>query len=157
MLHRRSLGVLASALVVALLAGGCGGSSSDDTATASISKAAFIKKANAICEKSAEKLHTDFLAFYEPGNNSKTPKAESEEYIEKVVRPDFTQQTTEISALGAPDGSEDQVEALVAAVEEGLVKAEAKPTELVTANAELFANAIKLATAYGLDACVSTY
>lgn len=150
--------MLVSALVLALVAVGCGGSSGDDATTSSISKVEFVKGANAICKKGAEKLHTDFLAFSsERSDNPKASPAEYEEYIDRVIAPDLSREVAEMRTLGVPEGGEEQVETMLSAIGEGVENAEAKPTAVITANRALFSNAIKLTTAYGLAACAASY
>jgi hypothetical protein len=157
MFRRRLFALLACALVSALVAAGCG-SDSGDTATASISKAEFVKQANATCEKGREKLHTDYLVFSREKNGQRVPsRAEYEEYIDRVVAPNLNRLGSQISALEVPEGDEDQIEALLAAIDEGLENAEAKPESVLANNAEIFSKAIKLATAYDLAACAETF
>jgi hypothetical protein len=145
------------ALAVVLIVAGCGGGSGDEK-TASISKTEFVRKANALCTKGEEKLHSDFVAFSNEKNNNPTPsRAEYEEFINRVISPNLKREIAELQALGTPQGDEAQVEALLAAVEEGLQNAEEKPELVTVGNSELFAKAIKLATAYGLAACAQSY
>lgn len=149
-----SLGVFAMLLGFA----GCGGGNGDQTTTASIGKAEFVKEANAICVKGEEKLHSDFVAFSNEKNDNPNPsKAEYEEFIDRVIAPNMSRQTAEIRALGVPAGDEVRVDELLSAAEEGLQKAKENPEFVTTRNRELFAKAIKLATAYGLAACAQTY
>jgi hypothetical protein len=145
------------ACALALFAGGCGGAGGSAT-TASISRAEFVKKANAICAKDEERLHADFLAFSEERQNSSVPpRVEGEESINQIIAPAMTREMEELQALGLPKGDEGHIEALFAAVEEGVQKARERPESVITANSEMFGKAIKLATAYGLNVCASLY
>lgn len=159
MLSRRSLVLLIGALAVAVVIVGCGGGGGgSSTATASIGKAEFVKKANAICAKDEKKMHTDFAVFSSEHNDNPTPsRGEYEEFINQVLEPNMTRQINEIRGLGTPAGDEGGAEEIIAAVEEGLQKAKERPEEVTTHNAEIFAKAIQLATAYGLAACAQTY
>jgi hypothetical protein len=149
-----SVGVLAMLLGLA----GCGGGNGDQSTTASISKATFIKDANAVCVKGEEKMHSDFVVFSNEKNDNPNPsKAEYEEFIDRVVAPDSTRLIGEIRALGVPAGDEGRVEGMLAAVEEGLQKAKENPEFVATRTNEIFANATKIATAYGLPACAQLY
>lgn len=150
--------VLAGALTLVLVVTGCGGGSNGGTSTAVLSKVEFVKRANALCAKGQEKLHSDFIAFSTEKNDNPNPsRAEYEEFIDKVVAPNLNREIAELQALGSPKGDEDEVEAMFAAVEEGLQGAEEKPEMVTIGNSKLFAKAIKLAAAYGLTACAQSY
>jgi hypothetical protein len=155
MLSRGFLGPAAVALAAWVLSG-CG--SGDTTTTASLSKAEFVRKANAICAKDAQRMQKDFQAFSSEHNDNPNPsRAEYEEFIAKVIEPNLTHQIRTIRALGSPASDAGTVEEILSAVEEGLRTAGEKPELVTRGNAEIFGKAIKLAATYGLTACAQAY
>lgn len=72
--------------------------------------------------------------------------------IAQVVGPAIKQQGEEIGDLGAPSGDEEQVEAIVAAVEGGADDLEEDPGALLEGKNPLEEGS-KLAKAYGFKSC----
>jgi hypothetical protein len=141
-------GILAVAVVVA----GCG--SSGDAQT-EISRAEFVRQANALCHDTEVRLKAGIarlLAGNEPSNGREVVKAEAE-VGRKVLIPAMEDQAEKIEALGAPNGDAAKVHAIVRATEEGLGKAEKHPERAVKDGTEAFGKANRLARAYGLSAC----
>lgn len=151
-MSKRPIGLIAAVLALGLITGGCGG----DSSTASITKAVFIKKADAACEKGNRRLQADFATYLKSGKAAKASEpteADYSELVATVVAPNLEQEIEEIRALGAPSGDEEQVEAILEAREESIEKAEANP-ELMSGNGdELFTKPRKLAREYGLKVC----
>jgi hypothetical protein len=143
------IALFAGVLLVALVAG-CGSSGSDD----SLTKAEFIKQADAICTKGEKSIEDGAEKFAEENdvNTEKPTKAQQEEVIQQVVAPEIRQQAEEIGDLGAPSGEEDKVEAIVTSVEEGADELESKPAQLIEGKNPLAAGS-KLAKEYGLKVC----
>lgn len=140
----------AVALVVGLVAAGCG----EDSSTASITKAQFVKKANAICAKVGQEVVSDFASYAKENKNLKTPtEADYADLVDAVMTPNIEKEVTELEALGAPSGDEDTVEELIDSRAATIEKAEAEPSLLLNESDELFAESSKLATEYGLDEC----
>jgi maltose-binding protein MalE len=163
-LSKRLIAMLAAVLAVAVVAAGCG-SSSDDTSgssdatdttetTAALSKAEFIKQGDAICTKGNQAIETEANEFAKENNvNTKKPtKAQKEEVIVEVVAPDVRRQAEELAELGAPSGDEAEVEAIVAAVEEGADELEENPSLLIEDKNPLDKGS-KLADSYGMKVC----
>ncbi len=163
------------ALVVALAAVGCGGSSSDtnnsssDSSSAdgggggatSISKAAFIKEADAACASGKKQVEGEYAAYLKKKGikeiNSKVSsnaeaEAQATEVIETIAIPALNEQLDTIKALGVPDG-EEKVSAYLAAVEEGIEEGEGEPLTLFTSAEKVFAKADKLAGEIGFKVC----
>jgi len=163
-------------LAIALIAVGCGGggsgsggsgggSSSDETSSGdeagSLSKAEFIKQADAICKEGSEEVRTEFATYLKEnkikeigeGNES---KAETEGRIEEVIEaaiPTLQQQLDGIRELAAPPADEAQVNAYLEAAEEGIEKGEEDPVELFTATEKVLAKSDKLAKEIGFKVC----
>ena len=171
-MSKRLIIMLAGVMAMAVVAAGCGSSSSssdstsassgDTTAstgdttvtTAALSKAELIKKGDAICTKSNESIESEADEFAKENNvNTKKPtKAQKEEVIAEVVGPTIRKQGEEIAELGAPSGDEADVEAIVAAVEGAADELEESPNLLFEGTNPLSKPA-KLAGSYGFKVC----
>jgi hypothetical protein len=140
-------------LAVALVVTGCGG---DDESSAgpTISKAAFIKKADAICTHGNKRMELAFASFLEEKKNIKHPsKADYEALVGKVLVPNLNQEIKEIRALGAPSGDEDRVDDFLEALEEGIETAERDPKVVISTSNAVFGISSRLAKEYGLEVC----
>jgi hypothetical protein len=149
------IAVLAAATAILFIVAGCGGGDDSSSTSSSITKAQFIKQADAICAKGNKENEAEFEEFAkEKGlSESKEPtKAQQEEAISDIVAPGVQKQIEEIDALGAPEGDEGKVEAMIAAVEEGAGKIEENPASLIEGKNPL-AKGSKLAKEYGLKTC----
>jgi hypothetical protein len=145
---------IAIALAVAALVAGCGGGDSS-TATGSISKAAFIKKVDAVCKKGTERMQRAVVSFLKEHRNVRRPNnGQSEKLVGTVIVPSVRREIKELKALGAPDGDEDRVDAMVSALEEGAETAEDDPKAVVAGSSDVvFGIASRLAGEYGIEAC----
>ena len=115
--------LLVGVALLALVAVGCG-SSDDDTGSteseATLTKAEFVKQANAICKAGNDEIEAAIEEDGEPKN-----EAEGEEFIEETVLPAVANQVEEISELGYPEGKDgEEAEAIVASAEENVEEAE---------------------------------
>ena len=148
-----ALGTLAILLIAAA---GCGGGSDDLSASANaISKAAFIKKADAICQKGSERMAGSFVKYLKKGEITHPSKAVQEKLVVKVLVPSVRQEVKEFQALGAPSGDEDRVAEIVKALEEGVETAEGNPEAVANSSDVVFGIASRLAGEYGLEICGS--
>lgn len=140
---------LALAVLAALLAfAGCGG---DDETTA-LTKAEFAKQANAACKEhreEREKLFTEVSNTIDP---SEVTRADQEMLIDKVLLEPYEKTIESLKSLGAPEGDEKQVEALLAAMEKTVKKIEANPL-LALRSSSQFEEPNTLAGKYGLKEC----
>jgi hypothetical protein len=154
-------GMIALAAVVALALAGCGGGGDDTTVTTgSLSKAAFVKKADAICTKGTERLQKGFGAYLRKNKKSilalrHPSKADYEGLIGGVLIPNLEREIEEIRALGAPSGDEERVEAIFTALEEGIEVAENDPKAVKHSSEAIFGVGSRLAKEYGLEVCGS--
>lgn len=156
---KRWIGVF---LVVAMIAGliaGCGGSDSSSTAAtdggsstgdggSTLSKAEFIKQADALCAKNNTTMAKEAETFT-PSSGAKPAEVE-EELVTEIYAPGIGNQAEEIASLGAPSGDEEEVEAIVEAIEAGTETAEEDPSTFAQG---AFAESTKLARAYGFEVC----
>jgi hypothetical protein len=144
-------GVLAAALIVA----GCGGDD-DSSTTASISKAAFVKKVDAICKQGNKRMELAFVDFLKEHKNIKKPSdSDYEALVGTVLVPSVSQEIEEIRALGVPADDQDEVEEMLDALEEGVETAEDNPQAVTSSSDAVFGIASRLAEEYGLEVCGS--
>jgi predicted small secreted protein len=149
------IAVLAALAAISMIAAGCGGGDDSSSEGSSITKAQFVKQADAICEKGNKETEAEFEEFAEEeglGENKQPSKAQQEKAITDIVAPGVQKQIEEIDGLGAPEGDEKQVEAIVTSVEEGVEEIEENPGSLTEGKNPL-AKGSKLAKEYGLKAC----
>ena len=151
-MSKRLIALLAGVVAIVVVAAGCGSSSGSDSS--SLTKAEFIKKADAICSRGEKSIEDGAEKFAKENNvdTEKPTKAQKEEVITQVVAPNIRKQGEEISELGAPSGEDEKVEAIVTAVEEGADALEEEPTTLFEGKNPL-EHGSKLAKEYGLKVC----
>jgi hypothetical protein len=141
--------MFAAALAVAVVAAaGCGGSDDDGTSleTSDLSKQEWIAQADQICIEGDKDIGQQAGEFFD----GKPTPAESTQFSHDVVLPSIQAQVAQIRELGAPEGDEEQVEAMLDAVEEGLAKAEADSSALQEGALD---EGTALVQAYGAKAC----
>jgi hypothetical protein len=156
---RGPLALIAAAIVAALLVAGCGGSD-DSSSGKSISKEEFIAKADAICKAGNERMEKELFKFLRQsrtGGSLRKPSVEqNEKFIVAVLIPNLKREIKEIKALGVPDGDEERIDALIAALEEGLKTAEDKTATVAAGTSDIvFGIASRLAGEYGATVCGS--
>lgn len=135
--------------------GGSGGSSAADTTTATISKAEFIKKADAICTNGQKRSQSEFTAFAEENPNPKAKEPTAAEWSEigtQILVPALRRQLDEIRQLGSPAKDEAQIEEFLDQTEEAIEKLEEEP-ETAKSPAKLLADAHKTIKGYGFKVC----
>lgn len=149
------MAIAISVLALAAVAAGCGGGDdSGDSSSTTLTKAEFIKEADAICVKGNEAIEEeveDFAVDNDVDTENPT-KEQQEEVIADVVAPGTRAQVEEISELGAPSGDEETIEAMVEAVETASTELEDDPGQLLEEGNPL-AEGSKLAREYGLKEC----
>jgi hypothetical protein len=146
--------IAAGACLAAMLVAGCGGGGGNEEVTeSSTSKAQFIAKADAICEKSTTKMKAGLIAYSKRAGEEKTPL--SQQYgtlVETIFVPNIEQEINGIRELGAPQGDLAQVKTLIEAREKSIVEAQENPKRVV-GDREFFDSARTAAAKYGLKAC----
>jgi hypothetical protein len=142
-------------LLLGLILLGCGSSGESTETAAAPSKAVFIREADAICKKGDAKIQQDFRAFgKEHGFSTGGPSdQEGEELVHQVLLPNLEKQADQIRALGAPSGDEEQIAAILEALEEGIEEVDAKPKHVFNGSTDPFREANELAAEYGMKVC----
>lgn len=137
-----AIGIVAAACVVI----GCG-SSSDETAEAAVTKAQFIKQAEAICSKTQEQGRKARIAW-EQENGEELDFHTAFKYI---IGPSLEKQAEELESLQAPKGDEARLARMTANLSRGAAGFTAAGTKSKTGSK--FEAFQREAEAYGLVAC----
>ncbi len=150
-LHSKLGPVLVTTALAGLLAAGCGSDSSKSTSTTAstptITKTAFVTKANAICAAGNKVVNA---ANSKLGQNPTRPQVLA--VVRSVDIPSIQGQITAIRALGVPSGDEATVSKFLGLAQTDLDKVKANPL-LLTSDTDPFADFAKVAHPYGLTQC----
>jgi hypothetical protein len=140
------LAVVGAILVAALLAVGCGGGDSEPLTTGE-----FIEQGNQICIEAAEE-RGDALKAAAEDSSDESLEEEMDTIVVDTALPVITDMTEELGDLELQNGKQGEVDAIVAAFEEGIKKLEADPE--LSLGGEPFKAANEKAESYGLTDCV---
>lgn len=124
-----------------------------------LSKSEFITKANALCEKQKRQMQATvsraFKSMRKGGSQGAVAQqAAIRRIVEEGIAPAMEAEAAGLTALGAPQGDEGKVEAIVAAIEAIVAEAREDPRGFV-GDPSVFDRVKKLAAAYGVGACGS--
>jgi hypothetical protein len=158
---RGRVGLIAGTLVV-LVSSGCGGSGNSGAntdggqgitvQTGSLSKAQFIKQADAICAKAVGKTRLAVQAYARQSRSSLNDPKIDAKLINTVLLPEYKEEIDRIKALGAPSGDEEKIAAIIEETQQGLREAREDPVEFVNRTSP-FHKALRLGEAYGFNSC----
>ena len=142
--------VLAAALI------GCGGGESDDvTYPAGVSRAPdkvdFLAEADRVCHSTNARIEA--AADELVGGRDDPPPAQVRSVVLNVAIPALEAEVRAIRALGAPAGDERDVDAIIAATEEGIAQIRADPVAVLSGPPPALRRAGRLARAYGSVEC----
>jgi hypothetical protein len=157
-----------SLLCLAVILGGCGESGSDartdaahghngdiTTHATGITKAIFVKKADAICLAARERSSEEFQIYL---TKNQVPSAgpgmlaKAHDVVNTILAPALELQVKKISNLGAPATDVAQVNEILVAMEQGVERMKEQPLQFIQKGIALN-RASKLAGAYGLTVC----
>jgi hypothetical protein len=142
--------VAAVALLLIALASGCGGGG--DT---QLSKAEFLKQANAICTKAHEKEQAKFAVFLKAHSESHlNPNDNMKALVLIIGVPAIRTQVEELEALRVPTGDAEKIAAIITGIKKGLKEVEDRPLR-VNNGPDPFTESNTLASKYGLKACAN--
>jgi outer membrane murein-binding lipoprotein Lpp len=154
-LSKRLIVLLAGVLAIGLIVAGCG-SSDDSDSTSSLTKAQFIKQADAICEEESDAIEAETKAYAEENGIpiDKEPSDEvKEDLVTEVIVPNVEGQAEKIAALGAPSGDEDRVDEIIEGIETAAAETSDDPSAVISGGEGAFADVNQLAEDYGLEVC----
>lgn len=135
-------------IIVLLAVAGCGGGDDDE-----LTKAEFVKQGNAACKESKTEQQQLFQTVSKSIKPSEVTKADQEKLVTEVLIPPYEKNIETLDDLGAPAGDEEEVEAIIKAMESSIDKVEANPLVALRTTLQ-FAGANSLAAKYGLTDCV---
>lgn len=158
--------VLATALGVALIAAGCGdddengsaSASGDGLATSSLGKAEYVKQASAACVKERDNLLAKVNAYLEKHDSKNADEGVVLAGMYKaVVLPTVEAEIAAVRKLGAPEGDEDEIEAILAAQQKAVDEArQIKSAKTLEELEDPFMPASKMYRDYGFTACTNS-
>jgi hypothetical protein len=140
------LAVLGVALVVGLAS--CGGGEED-----SLTKKEFQQQATVICHKGEQEREEALSAAiqeFEEGEGK--PDAKAQEEVVLTVLDSYDRMTSSLADLGAPEGEEEKVEGIIAAMEDTAAKVRANP-QTATGSGVPFKEPNEMLADYGLKDC----
>jgi hypothetical protein len=152
-LNKAFLVAVAALIALAAIVAGCGGGDDTTDETVTLTKAEFIKQGDAICKKGNDQSEKEAEEFAEDNDFSleKASKEQLEEAVSEVLVPNLERQTEELDALGAPEGDEDKIEAIVVSLEDATGEIEDDPG--VVFSGGVLKKPSKLAESYGFKVC----
>ncbi|HWJ42480.1 MAG TPA: hypothetical protein VNR67_03510, partial [Solirubrobacterales bacterium] len=132
---------------------GCGGGGDTTDETVTLTKAEFIEQGDAICKAGGDQSESEAEEFAEENgfDLEKGSEEQIEEAVAEVLVPTLRQQAEELDELGAPEGDEEQVEAIVVSLEGATDEIEDEPG--LVFEEEVFDEPNELAQAYGFEVC----
>ena len=145
-------GLIAGALTLSLGTAGCGSSGTSSSATTAlpatgISKADFVKRANAICVKgnAASKAAAAKLA-------PNPSEGQIVTFVRSTEVPAVQRQINAIRALGAPPGDSATIAKMLKLAESAVKEVKIQPT-VISSGVDVFAAFARIAHPYGLTSC----
>jgi len=143
---------------IALAPVGCGGGESSTSASAlassSISKAAFVKRASAICARDREGTLERVGTYQERhGSDGLSKAALRKRAIIAALSSTIRREIADLGKLPLPRGEEKQVEAILSATQDAMDKARESGTKSPKKFEGYFADVNQKLRDYGLEAC----
>lgn len=130
---------------------GCGGGNDGTTEASSISKAQYIKQADAICTKTEDRQEALVQKF---GEKEKKQTANSEaELVSFAGLPPLQQQVEELSELPPPSTGAAEASAYLKALEDAVKAGREDPAALLGGTENPFAKAEELGQKFGFKVC----
>jgi hypothetical protein len=157
----RTFYLLAAAIAALFVVGGCGGDK--DSAgtgrgeiavkTGSLSKAAFIKRADRLCKEAKSKFRREYVAFAK--GSLATAEGGQAKVVHTMLVPNFEKLVSQIRSIGAPSSDEKEVAAFLNSLQRRLHELGKEPAKAFKTFSPLAAP-VKLAKEYGLTGCAES-
>jgi hypothetical protein len=155
-MSNRHVALLAALALLVPIGCGSDGSDSGGSGSTDLTRAEFIKKAEAICEQTDKAQEAAQRAFQKkyPEADSTTPW--EEKIIVVAGLPPVQKEAEALGALPVPSGDEEEIQAIVESMEDGVDGARSNPASLLQeGSVGPFTEAVKLAREYGFKACAT--
>lgn len=133
--------VVVAVLAIALGAAGCGsdsdaGGADEGTAAvnADLTKAEFVKEGDAICKRGGEEIRVEAIVFREEhglDREAALSQKQKEEFVAEAVVPAVQEQADGLAELGAPEGDQSKVAAIVEGLEKVAEAGEEDPASIL--------------------------
>ncbi|HET9154319.1 MAG TPA: hypothetical protein VFN85_09420 [Solirubrobacterales bacterium] len=146
MILRHLTVVLLALSAAAITVAGCGSTSS--SAPETLPKAAFLHKADGICERAGNEQTVKAAAYLEDHQNAKEA-----DLVVPAGIPPLEKELKELRDLGLPQGHEDEAEAFLAEVEKGLQALKEEPSSALSPKTNPYKKANELGEKLGLVDC----
>lgn len=143
--------LICSIALVPVLAG-CGGGGS----TSSLTKAEFVKQGDAICKKVNEERSAAIQAYllkHQPPPGHQISQLAELKVITAAALPPIKGEAEKLGELGAPEGEEEKVSAIVEGLEKAVEEAEENAVSTLSPKTNPFNEVSQLATKYGFKEC----
>jgi hypothetical protein len=159
-MNRVILKALLGAVAVGCLVTGCGAESGGEDVSsrqvegsAEVTKAAFVKEADAVCKKTDETQTAGLKTYVAQNPKAQSSKAGQNKMVLAVGLPPIQTEADELVKLDVPEGDEEQITAIIKGIDKAVEEGEDDPGSLLTASGGPFAAVNKLADAYGFKVC----
>jgi hypothetical protein len=124
-----------------------------ESSGAPLTKAEFIEQGDAICEQVPAKYTRIAEELGQQAQQENKPRPSNAEVNLKAAIPPLPEAAKELEELVPPEGDEDEVEAILAALEAAQSGLEQNPTAPLTGKNSPFAEFQKLTREYGFQLC----
>lgn len=152
--ERRGIAFALGALLLILGAGGCGGSGGDSSSVsatvAEISRAAYLKRADAICAKTEKRQLKAVADFNHQGSATHQGQIE---LVEEAAVPPWRRQIKELEQLPPPAEGAAEADAFIASFKAAVDRGEADPASVFEEGNQVFAQSMALAAKFGFKVC----
>jgi hypothetical protein len=150
--------LLAFAALACFVLAGCGSGSSTNTSSPSANaptKAQFVAQADAMCEKTSERLNAQYLVFQKEhkGLEHHLSTSERVEVAKGIGRERLESQLKSLKSMEAPVGEEAKVKAILATLEHALTAGEGNPLALLVLYKGPLQKFQESSQAYGFKVC----
>lgn len=154
-MSRRLLIPLCAILVIGLVMAGCGSSDDSTETSVELTKAQFIKRGDAICKKGNAQIEREVDVFVKKNEIDRISPTEGDQnqVTAVVVVPALQAQADELSELGAPTAQEEEIDAIIDALESGIDELEDDPGALFRSEVSPLDEAKGLAEEFGFKVC----
>jgi hypothetical protein len=146
------------AAVMIAVAAGCGSNDAPTETTPSLSKAAFVQQADAICRNARDEIIKAIAKIPRHGEPRVREKIERG-LISSVLIPALEEEVDRLRALGAPAGDAAAIEQILKLAEGAIDEAKTEPESYVggeeyRSGSEHYGRANQLARRYGMKDCI---